>query len=366
MQGILAVLPKIVYAIYPTYSIFVGIIYHLTFAFLILKGRDGQAMVEGLYDLNLTPNVLRLTDFVKKRLEMDKSYSYSFIIPHKNTPELLKRCVDSIPVRDDIQIIIVDDNSDDDKKPSIQRNNVEIIPLKQEQSNGAGRARNIGIERALGKWLLFADADDFYTDKIEIILKKYESEEMSDMVILNAQMIDEEGKTSPLRMSMYIDNYIKKRFYSEKVLRFEIWTPWSRMIRRSFVEKHKFRFEEVPTGNDMMFCLLCSKYAEVISVENIIVYNYLNPVGRSLTNAYSKEITSIEPKVERTFRRYDLYKDVHYIFKPEHIRSRFKVRKIDKSFYLLYNELLRKHSYSNIKDVWYFLLYVVGRLVRIV
>ena len=66
MQGILAVLPKIVYAIYPTYSIFVGIIYHLTFAFLILKGRDGQAMVEGLYDLNLTPNVLRLTDFVKK------------------------------------------------------------------------------------------------------------------------------------------------------------------------------------------------------------------------------------------------------------------------------------------------------------
>lgn len=40
---------------------------------------------------------------------------YSVIIPHKNTPELLRRCLSSIPKRGDIQIIVIDDNSDLDK-----------------------------------------------------------------------------------------------------------------------------------------------------------------------------------------------------------------------------------------------------------
>lgn len=40
---------------------------------------------------------------------------YSIIIPHKNIPDLLRRCLDSIPQRPDIQIIVVDDNSSPDK-----------------------------------------------------------------------------------------------------------------------------------------------------------------------------------------------------------------------------------------------------------
>lgn len=41
--------------------------------------------------------------------------NYSIIIPHKNIPQLLQRCLDSIPIRDDVQVIVVDDNSDTDK-----------------------------------------------------------------------------------------------------------------------------------------------------------------------------------------------------------------------------------------------------------
>jgi len=41
--------------------------------------------------------------------------NYSIIIPHKNTPDLLQKCIDSIPHREDVQIIVVDDNSDEDK-----------------------------------------------------------------------------------------------------------------------------------------------------------------------------------------------------------------------------------------------------------
>ena len=41
---------------------------------------------------------------------------YSIVIPHKNAQDLLKYCLDSIPIRDDIQVIVVDDNSDADKE----------------------------------------------------------------------------------------------------------------------------------------------------------------------------------------------------------------------------------------------------------
>jgi len=39
--------------------------------------------------------------------------TFSIIIPHKNIPDLLMRCLKSIPVSEDIQLIVVDDNSAD-------------------------------------------------------------------------------------------------------------------------------------------------------------------------------------------------------------------------------------------------------------
>ena len=66
--------------------------------------------------------------------------NYSFIIPHHNTPDLLQRLVDSIPQRDDIEIIVVDDNSDYDKKANISRSDVRTIYIDKVQTKGAGRA----------------------------------------------------------------------------------------------------------------------------------------------------------------------------------------------------------------------------------
>ena len=86
---------------------------------------------------------------------MNSCKTYSFIIPHHNTPELLQRLVDSIPQREDIEIIVVDDNSDDDKKANVIRSDVQIIFINKEHTKGAGKARNIGMDVAIGKWLLY-------------------------------------------------------------------------------------------------------------------------------------------------------------------------------------------------------------------
>ena len=104
------------------------------------------------------------------------SINYTFIIPHKNIPELLKRCLDSIPRREDIQIIVVDDNSDPDKVdfehfPGLNEPCVEVYFTKE--GKGAGYARNIGLKYARGKWLLFADADDYFLSNVLDVVDEY-------------------------------------------------------------------------------------------------------------------------------------------------------------------------------------------------
>ncbi len=63
---------------------------------------------------------------------MEKDTVFSIIIPHHNIPDLLGRCLRSIPERDDIQVIVVDDNSTDadtylERVPELGRKGVEFV-----------------------------------------------------------------------------------------------------------------------------------------------------------------------------------------------------------------------------------------------
>ena len=57
---------------------------------------------------------------------------FSVIIPHYDIPDLLMRCLKSIPVSEDIQVIVVDDNSADadtylDRYPELSRPLFNVI-----------------------------------------------------------------------------------------------------------------------------------------------------------------------------------------------------------------------------------------------
>lgn len=95
-------------------------------------------------------------------------YKISIIIPVYNAEKYLKECVESIMNQtigfENIQIILVDDGSKDDSKLIIHNlyrryENIEAIFLEQSHSLG-GFARNEGIRRAQGQYLMFLDSDD--------------------------------------------------------------------------------------------------------------------------------------------------------------------------------------------------------------
>jgi len=205
---------------------------------------------------------------------------FSIIIPHRNTPVLLRRCLDSIPVREDVQIIVVDDNSDnciidDEIRQDTKHPKVELISIKE--NKGAGYSRNIGISCAKGEWILFADADDYYEtdnldnlfnlripDNIDVLLYGYNN-------VINDIVEPVNCKQTILTDSSGYDTDVTVRdLYSGKNC-----TPWNKMVRRDFIIKHGISFEEVKVGNDLFFSVQLAVSNPSISILRVPIYNYV-------------------------------------------------------------------------------------------
>lgn len=231
------------------------------------------------------------------------SIIYSFIIPHHNTPDLLKRLVDSIPQREDIEVIVVDDNSDDDKKAKITRSDVTTIYVDKEHTKGAGHARNVGMDAAIGKWLLFADADDFYKPNFIDVLDKYKDDDI-EMLFYNIDSVDSHTLRASERnrartYQKLINNYDGSTDSINHLL-FFLYGPWRRMILRDYVKKHGFRFEEICVTNDSFFSLQVSYFAKKWKVDKRIVYILTYTEG-SIT--YSRTTKQKYVTILNVFRR---------------------------------------------------------------
>lgn len=212
--------------------------------------------------------------------------NYSFIIPHHNTPDLLLRLIDSIPQREDIEIIVVDDNSDADKKPSIVREDVQLFYIDKEHTKGAGRARNVGLEHAIGKWLIFADSDDFFSEKISDLLDRYKDSDR-DIIYFKVEGRDSdtlEIVSRGMKYNRFLDKFkTKQNKISEDILKYSHVIPWCKIIRRSLVADNNIIFEEVKYSNDVMFVTHVAHCANKIEVSDVVAYNVTIRSGSLMT-----------------------------------------------------------------------------------
>lgn len=203
--------------------------------------------------------------------------NYTFIIPHKNCPDLLIRCINSIPQRNDLEIIVVDDNSAKDKLPLITRNDTFLVTINSQESNGAGHARNVGLSKAKGKWLLFADCDDFYETGFLDILDKYKDE---DIDILYFRYYNNDGTkktTDTVWTDLMYDQYVHSAHTKKDIMHVGLATtnPWNKMYSHRFISDIDCHFEEIPMGNDALFVNYAGVHAKKVKVIDNRLYNYI-------------------------------------------------------------------------------------------
>ena len=236
--------------------------------------------------------------------------SYSIIIPHYNTPDLLIRCLKSIPKREDIQIIVVDDYSNKntiDRISGIKKMFPHVTLFYSEKNGGAGAARNIGLKHASGKWVLFADADDYFlNDAFKIFDCHCNNNE--DAILFGNKSISTKDRINT--RGDFINNiigYHKQSLISSQLAFLCTWVPWAKMIKLNFIRKNNFKFEEIKYGNDVFWNAQIVAGTEMIAIFQDPVY------------AITQEEHSLTTNRDKTafFIRYNTLKKVNQYLKKQ-------------------------------------------------
>ena len=221
-------------------------------------------------------------------------YNVSIIIPHYNSPALLEKLIKTIPEKEDIQTIVVDDNSTKEVEKYTEIKNKYSYRAEFYQNNkgvqSAGACRNIGLEHAKGQWVIFADADDYFLPNMYEYISEYFQSEYEMVIFSPTSIFLDTGEIADRhivherRIREYLENPSYEKLLNVKRMK----GPWTKIIRREVIEKQGLRFSETLHHNDMYFVFMVSYYCFKTAVSQNEIYCITRNRGSLTTKVTEK------------------------------------------------------------------------------
>ncbi|MCM1157267.1 MAG: glycosyltransferase [Bacteroidales bacterium] len=255
--------------------------------------------------------------------ERDVPY-VSIIIPIYNAEKYLRPCLDSLlrQTMQGIEIICVDDGSTDQTAGILEeyrKKDLRITVLKQQQQ-GAAAARNYGMQKASGEYLLFLDADDIFEEALcEKSYIKGKSEQ-ADIVLFGAKRLDmQTEKTEPMEWVLCHALLPERVPFSykdvEKGKIFQITSgcPWSKLFRREFVLENGLQFQNLKNANDVLFVRTALALAKRITYVDASLVLYRYNQGTSIQSGkhnYPLEFYKAYVGLKQSLEKHNIYKEV--------------------------------------------------------
>lgn len=215
---------------------------------------------------------------------------FSVIIPAYNAGQYISETIQSV-LRQTLQsfeIICIDDGSTDNTIEAIRRCAAldERVFLLEQENQYAGVARNRGIERAVGKYVTFLDADDFLAPNA---LESYcfAAESCSADVVVAATYQFKQGESCAKKT----DNWLREDFvprtscfsaceYPQFAFNFTPGGPGGKCFRRDFIRKANLSFLSLPKSEDFYFIHLgIAKASAIALVRNPIYFIRVLPTS---------------------------------------------------------------------------------------
>lgn len=215
----------------------------------------------------------------------------SIIMPVYNAQKWLVPAVQSVITQkaflNEFELILIDNNSTDDsyKLCELFESIYPQVRYYKETKKGAGNARNLGLQKATGKYIFFLDADDLITQNcLQALLDKTNASE-ADLVVSPLVIFNEKGfnEASPFdytknQTTLKMHDY-KKGAVSEKetgllYALFSDFGPCAKLYKRSFIEMHNIRFPENTNYEDNIFIYNVYLNAKAIEVCGLPTYYY--------------------------------------------------------------------------------------------
>lgn len=205
----------------------------------------------------------------------------SIIIPVYNAEKTLKRCVDSIirQTYSDWELLLVDDGSRDTSSKMCDEYALKDTRIKSfhQRNQGVSAARNLGLDQARGKWILFVDSDDYLLDNTLHLGPQYSE----DLIVFLFKTLDSQGHLNEWRSvppvvcsnrNMMVDYLLSNIHYG--IFR----TPWTKFFKKDLIGKLRFD-ERIKIGEDLLFVNQYLKNCTSLRVCPDFLYTWSNETG---------------------------------------------------------------------------------------
>ena len=221
---------------------------------------------------------------------------HSIIVPAYNTGEAIRRCVDSIIAQNcaNWELILVDDGSKDITSAIVDEyaqadKRIHAIHLP---NGGVSKARNVGLDHALGEYVMFVDSDDWIEPDYLLQVESHRQDN-ADIFMLgitldytknDGQVYYSEIKGAPVHRLIDSAQVYDHVGYLIKTMNME--SACLKSYRRSFLQTNGIRFaEEMIIFEDFHFVLNCLCHQPSVTLIPFIGYHYVvdyqyNPIGR--------------------------------------------------------------------------------------
>lgn len=236
---------------------------------------------------------------------------FSIIVPVYNVEKYIDECIESVikQTYKDWELILVDDGSKDsslEKCRSYAEKDSRIRVFSQ-QNGGASKARNNGLEKSCGEYILFLDSDDFYNDERALEILNGNIREDTDVLMFGCTDFNmKTGEIIVSRTGYDLDlvaqnNYFQTMHYllSSKLIP---GGPTIFTFSRNVATSNCIRFREGIQDEDYDFVLsIFTNSKSIMAIDNPF-YSYRHGRAESVTGSSNiKMIYGIEYTVNKWY-----------------------------------------------------------------
>jgi glycosyltransferase involved in cell wall biosynthesis len=269
---------------------------------------------------------------------------FSIVVPVYNVEKYVKKCLDSIFNQSfkDFEVIVVNDGTKDNSMDIVKDYDVTVINQKNQ---GLSEARNNGVKKAKGDYLIFIDSDDYIE---EHLLKN-----INDSLDNNPDVVRFQAKE-------IIDNNVVEYPETEfkglngkdafkAITGYHYVEPaWLYAIKRKYYISNKYSFKKGTYHEDFGLTPLIVFKSKVVNSINYCGYCYVQRSGSIMTNkSYDKTMK----KVDDVFNHYKyLIKEVENVEDSDYFKSFLansvilKITELNKEDYKKYKKMIKEEK----------------------
>ena len=243
---------------------------------------------------------------------MKEQPQVSIIVPVYNVENYIERCLNSLVNQTfkDIEIITINDGSTDKSLELLNKYakediRISVIDLGDE---GVSYCRNLGIEKANGKYIMFVDSDDWIdSSMVEVMYKKAEENKLDLVMCSYIREFKDHSKEKIFNLPqeiIYKDNEVKNELLRKLVgpIKEELSNPemldalgtvWGKLYRADILKENKIKFvdlKEIGSAEDTLFNIFTFNYLKKLMFLNKPMYHYWRDNLKSVTSQYNPKL----------------------------------------------------------------------------